>query len=1176
MAFLKLGELIEINPANMQSVESVAPMIDAQIIANFAKVATNLKRIAPKAEDFLYFSAVMMHAAEASLLNEDGTAKMTSKGETAVASWDRRDNSWRWKSNDPSIKPYKNSNGDIFPEEELVKAHKKWIGKPLCIDHKSSSVDHVRGFIVDTYYDRNLKRVIALCALDKFNYPDLARKVATGYSNSVSMGTAVGRAICSDCGTVAKTEADFCKCMRGRTCYGEINVDLNPIELSIVVNGADPQAKIKHIIASQVDALNSYVDNKAAELKKLADAEYSVNLSYSDPSKPGDSGSVSLKATTIDQLKQDIDKALADFEKINSSVNSQNLSENTNDTALPQTHSTVAMEESDLEPTDRNIAPPTERYASNDDGVGNQLKVIRTKLASMQQDLDKLAIQFTSTSNTKQEEIMSGNNKNLKKDAWFQGGGGVNEPTPGEVKYEKDPLQDHLRDKEDKQMVGQPPFPDVGNVEEMYPGNKSENDKELKTKLLRADLEERALQRQAIVEKAQERLEQVKKGYYNGTVEPKPGKQQYPVDPLQDKLRDKEDKQMVGKKPFPDVGNVEDTYPGNLTESGPEKALREKLLRAGLKARFVKATKEDGSHDLAKSSWEVFNGDKLLLTASVDEITGGLSDRLYSAIATKEYGADLISKVRKLGATEVAKGFSKKAQDAGAPPAPPPPSDGPGAPTSSPGDSAPPAMDTGKEGDPKANALDLAEKVRDLSSDLVEAVRALTGEQAEMGDVGSPGAADDGSKVSGAALHEMRKQLNGSLIVAIKEAVATLNDHEAELKTIASMYDKGAVNDVNKDVVGNLVAESLVEAKEAIAESFKLLGAFVKYARGTQAIVKRAQEEELNNANGDNMAPGQDSLMAMVEKGASAQPAADALDAMLAEDMAAADAADDNDASDEDDDNDASDADDNDAGNVMTNDPAKAKEMADKGMDVKVTAEDNLAARTEMRAKLAAEMKWHPMLADFHKFLEDPDFDTKPSNNGGHFETVEEIHEAVLDVATAPPKVRKEAEAINELIVQGRLDPADLDALVANGVDPEAVKYWKAFYGQAGSEGSQFATELVKEHAKAQLEAEMAHYRVKIARAYELAHEMRERELIPGDRASVSNQVDEIMKWNDESFESVKRVIASQKPTLRKAAGHMPQVGVIGMSDNSAGNGEDNDFASQLNAAFSKSSKRLF
>src|SRR5579885_1422150 len=206
MAFKKIGEAIELSPNAIQDFNSVAPMIDPKIFESMQKFAANLKRIAPRAEDFLYFAAVMMHAAEASLINEDGTPKLTRKGEKAQAHWDTSNNTWRWICNDPSIKPYKNSNGDIFPEEELVKAHKKWVERPLCIDHKSNSVDHIRGIIVDTYYDRNLKRVIALCALDKKNYPELADKVAKNLSNSVSMGTGVGRAICFDCGQVSKTE----------------------------------------------------------------------------------------------------------------------------------------------------------------------------------------------------------------------------------------------------------------------------------------------------------------------------------------------------------------------------------------------------------------------------------------------------------------------------------------------------------------------------------------------------------------------------------------------------------------------------------------------------------------------------------------------------------------------------------------------------------------------------------------------------------------------------------------------------------------------------------------------------------------------------------------------------------------------------------------------------------
>jgi len=264
--------------------------------------------------------------------------------------------------------------------------------------------------------------------------------------------------------------------------------------------------------------------------------------------------------------------------------------------------------------------------------------------------------------------------------------------------------------------------------------------------------------------------------------------------------------------------------------------------------------------------------------------------------------------------------------------------------------------------------------------------------------------------------------------------------------------------------------------------------------------------------------------------------------------------------------------DDNDAGMVHTSDPMKAAELAGKGLDVQVASLETRAVRDAERAKIAAEMKWEPMLGDFHKHLDGPHFDVKPSDKGDEVETIEEVHDAVLDLAQAPPKVRKEAEMINQLITTGQLEVSDLDLLVANGVDPAAVKYWKQFYGEMGSEGSQFATELVKEHAKAQAEEAFANYRVKLARAYELTYEMVDRELVDRNRTSIGNQVDEIMKWNDESFESVKRVIANQKPTV-KTAGRMPQVGFIGTSDNTSSVTEVDDFAAQLQSAFSRPGK---
>jgi hypothetical protein len=205
------------------------------------------------------------------------------------------------------------------------------------------------------------------------------------------------------------------------------------------------------------------------------------------------------------------------------------------------------------------------------------------------------------------------------------------------------------------------------------------------------------------------------------------------------------------------------------------------------------------------------------------------------------------------------------------------------------------------------------------------------------------------------------------------------------------------------------------------------------------------------------------------------------------------------------------------------------------------------------------------------------DLDVKPSDNLGKVETLPEVNKAMMELAKAPPKVRKEAEAIYRLVSEGKLDPADLDALVAEGLDKDAVSYYKKYFGQAEG-GSEFASEIAKEHVKAQLEAELNKYRVKLARSYELAYDMVDRGLCGADRNAVSNQVDEIMQFNDESFDSLKRVVARHPVTnLRKEGGRMPQVGVIGSGDlNTQSPQSEGDMLAQLTAAFSKTSKRSF
>jgi len=650
--FVKLGEATFINVEDTEAVvkdPNFNTSHNSQILSKFAQFTKSLKRIAPKANDFLYFSAVMMHAAESSALNDDGTLRCLANGENVNVGWEKKGDSWKWTTNDPSLKPYRNNNRDIFPEEELKKAYKKWVGKPLCIDHKSSSVDHVRGFIVDTYYDDKLKRVIALCALDKKNYPDLAHKVSSGYSNNVSMGTAVGRAICTDCGKAASAEPDFCSHMRSKSCYGEINIDLSPIELSIVVNGADPKAKIKHIIAA-ANNLSQYIDTKEQELRKIAsDFNFQGTFSFY---RGGDNESSESRqdikvsnSNDFNQFKSDVQTALLDLEKKYKAL------EEAEEGLSSMTEENNADDDSveDLSISSSN------KFASDQDSPLHELRAItasiRNKINNLEKDFNKLStkLQF------EEEENMSVNRMN--KSAYYQGAGGANEPTPGKQKYNVDPLNDKMRTDGDRQMFAD----DMGAVDSLFPG-----DLDRKKLLARAEAEERALRRSAAVALAKEALENRKNAYFQGGGEgnePTPGKVKYTPDPLAGKLRT-QDKQMLGQKPFPDVGDVDGLHPSPESVKERDELKRKELLRrAGYKAQFVKAVNQDGSLNQGDSRWNVFMGDKLVLSASVNEIAGDRAGLMYNGIATREFGSKLIEQVKTAGVNSI-KSLFKSAQTA--------------------------------------------------------------------------------------------------------------------------------------------------------------------------------------------------------------------------------------------------------------------------------------------------------------------------------------------------------------------------------------------------------------------------------------------------------------------------------------------------------------------------------
>jgi hypothetical protein len=1221
MSFNKFGEAMTVESEDFKSFDDV--LADQEILSHFDKVASELKTIAPKAKDFLYFSAVMMHAAEASLLDDNGELRKGASGDPVTAHWDKSDGTWRWVCSDSNIQPYRNSNRDIFPEEELIKAHKDWVGKPLCLDHKSSSVDMIRGVIVDTYYDYPRKRVVALCALDKANYPDLAHKVTSRCATCVSMGTAVGRAICTEpgCHKVARTEADFCEHMRTKSAYGEINVDLKPIELSIVVNGADPKAKIRHIVASAASSIAKYVSQKENDLAKVA-SEKKIDLD------------------AVSAIKMDLDQVVKKLAQLE-----------------------LTAQDTEVEQTE-----------SNSDKLQERLTTIAQEVQRLQQ-----------TVNTLQNKKSEDTNMTDKK-AYHLGGGGVNDPA--NLPYPKEDYQTN-RDKNDKQMVGAEAFPDVGPVDGLYPG-----DKEKKEKLLRADDQAASgsMKRRAIVERAKEALKNKKAYHLGGGGVNDPANLPYPKEDYT-QHRDKEDKQMVGAGPFPDVGPVDGLYPG-------DKEKKEKVSRAKLVAKFIKAANADGSDNQGDSRWQVYADNKLILTATVDDLTGG-SEVLYDSVSNKEFGRKILATLRTDDFQTAKSKLLKKAQDM--------PGMDMGGDMGDMGEEEP--MDLGGTGDLKEQLPALLDQAENVLADIRAGIDALMDEPgdelAELSEVAEEMPVREASLLK----KKLRLQQKVGSIIAdgMTKAAAQLESNVQELSMGQAILDSDNFTKAELQHAAGLTAAAAEDTKETLAGCYDLMESFVRFANGTEAIMKKATDTTGYHMDGIDTGPlfeakrrglpdrkpsrpiynpvrgegphsgggyrkGPEETFEFEEGGymEDARPGVrpglgleldtdnpydaddmDDLDTMLAmmgdDDAMMAD--DEHDAktrkpkapqmrakergegsggahsgrkgvrdmtpeeikehqkkikmkpiprpdSNKADSNDANDASrakeiqvlkemlkqmphgpvadearkrlkkleeekDSHKAATMELNSGKKVEIPVEDLDklnstasivVEASAEDDFdlttkAGRAALRAKLAKKglegMDTSPHLHEAHpEGGVTTQLDTKPTGDLAKVETLEEAKQKHMEVATAPPRVRQAAEEIHRLVVAGAINPeTDFEGLIANGLDADAVKYYKEYFGQGDSQSSQFAAELVKEHHQKKMAEAIKANEVKVSRAYDMAYAMADRGMIGSDRAAVSEQVKEIMTYDEKSFQSLARLVENMP--LQKQASAMPQVGMM-------------------------------
>lgn len=836
--FKKIGySAAEITPLSKEAV-----LADPIIVERMTKLAHDIKSIAPRSDDFLYFSIIFLKAAESALLDEAGNLKKVG-GEKA---WGYFDEGWKWHGN---VKSHKNSNGDIFPELELKKAHMNWVGKPLCKDHESSSVDGIRGIILDTYYDDKMKQVVGLCALDRVNYADLAKKVETGIVRYGSMGTGVETSVCSDCLNFAKTAEQYCPCVKNRTCHGEINVGLKPIEYSLVVQPAEPGAILLRCIASLQDYkkefMNYGVEDFNEMLGKLS-LEQAQHLNTIVKTACGDGDQCSTS---------DRKRIITSFLKTAKLIDPVTVSEPEKQISMPRVTPTT---EATSNPSWSSVnAPSTEPTGIHEKEDGTRTYTVgdaKSMVAGVTEDSknrdnpfigdgavdhatpDIKTINASRSGNnasTKQsrslistimEDIMT--ESELKKRAelrrklaYHQGGTDKGVEPSG---FKAKPFTFN----EDKQMKQ---TKTMGPVTGEFPG-----DMKIKEKLSRAELEERQIKRLA---------------YFQGGA-PKG------VEPVGFKSKPfsfNEDKFMKQTKT---MGPVTGEFPGDVKIK--EKQSRAAYAGPALSTKLSWPKTAVGAINKSAALFEVFAGDKKVIAASGHEIFGNEIDENWDFFTSKEYGQEVCKQIRTAGIAHVA-GLLKGAQAvdpmsavpapagpaAGAPPAPPMPD-----------------MPMGDEQSetPASPKDQVEEALTEMESKIDEARKAL-------GDLGGSEGGDvnitvdkDGVESGG---DEGALKLSHSVASQLKTVLAEMNESADELAMIAETYS-GAdrLSDANREDLDKIANASLREVSSLLGKS----GTLVKMASALSGqLTKVAQVAYSENAADDAVADEDDASDLMKE-----------------------------------------------------------------------------------------------------------------------------------------------------------------------------------------------------------------------------------------------------------------------------------------------------------------------
>ena len=825
------------------------------ILNRMEKLANNIKSISPRSDDFLYFSIIFLKSAEASLYDENGNIKKLASGEHA---WGYFDQNWKWHGNVP---PHKNNNSDIFPESELKKAASQWVGLPLCRDHESSSVDGIRGIILDTHYDEKFKQVVGLCALDRVNYPDLARKVETGIVRFGSMGTAVERSVCYECSNIATSPDNYCNHVKNRSSYGEINVGLKPIEYSLVVQPAEPGAVLLKCIAS----LNKYredfskmgVPNVDKMLGSLSEKQ-AQHLDNIMKSACGDEG------CSIEKRDRIVTAFLNNNGIIKNASEEISGSPDENFFNDPYSSSLSNSFNSELE----------NNYGSEGPFGFRSLKE-RDSKSNYENNNNKVTLANSEIKNSIKEALedikmsrFSKRREAKKKLAYMQGGDSVDNKSHREPAGFKDEgsAANQIRNTQDKHMQQ---TKTMGSAESLFPG-----DLEKKQKMSRAELNQRSMRRNAYMQGG----DSVDNKSHR---EPAGFKDQGAA---ANQIRNTQDKQMQQTK---SMGSAESLFPGDLekkqkiSRAGNRAPISKKAGYAGapLKTRLLLKKRANGSVDRKNSLFQVFAGDKKVISVTAEDIYGSDLNRNWRWLSSREYGQEVCKEIRASGIDYV-RSMLKTAQQApgaeGAPAAPemdmgmgmdlpelPPMGGGaaaPAAPAAPELDLAEPSLEEApeeaseEEDDQKSPSELIDEKLIEMES-LISEVQDL---KVKMEDEKM---ADVDVNVNLGKDEEQAKEmasLAASTLSQLKISLAELDQTADEMAMVSETYDNiSKLSSAQQRSFVNLASDAYDDSVEVIGQAKAILSMAKKnYSfckKASQILKKKASWKEKSHKLDDEM-----------------------------------------------------------------------------------------------------------------------------------------------------------------------------------------------------------------------------------------------------------------------------------------------------------------------------------